>query len=50
MEGAKRPFGGTKEEYLSYLTPYFKVKVFEDCHNSIAPRMENELFGIFLKN
>ena len=50
IEGAKRPFGGTKEEYLSYLTPYFKVKVFEDCHNSIAPRMENELFGIFLKN
>ena len=50
IEGAKRPFGGTKEEYLSYLTPYFKVKVFEDCHNSIAPRMEKELFGIFLKN
>lgn len=50
IEGAKRPFGGTKEEYLSYLTPYFKVKIFEDCHNSIAPRMGNELFGIFLKN
>ena len=50
VEGAKRPFGGTKVEYLSYLTPYFKVKIFEDCHNSIAPRMEKELFGIFLKN
>ena len=46
---SKRPFGGTMEEYLSYLTPYFEVKVFEDCHNSIKPRMGKELFGIFGK-
>ena len=49
FEGAKRPFGGSKEEYLGYLQPYFTVEVFEDCHNSIKPRMGNELFGIFVK-
>ena len=45
----KRPFGGTKEEYLRYLSPFFKLKTFETCHNSIAPRAGNELFGIFVK-
>lgn len=46
----KRPFGGTKTEYLSYFNPFFKVKTFENCYNSIPPRMGNELFGIFEKN
>ena len=46
---AKRPFGGSKEEYLGYLKPHFQVTVFDDCHNSIPPRMGNELFGIFAK-
>ncbi len=45
----KRPFGGTKEEYLGYLNPYFETKVFELCHNSIPPRQGSELFGIFQK-
>ena len=45
--GEKRPFGGTKEEYLSYLRPYFDVQLFDDCYNSIPPRAGNELFGIF---
>jgi thiopurine S-methyltransferase len=45
----KRPFGGNKEEYLGYFTPHFKVHTFEECHNSIAPRQGNELFGIFVK-
>lgn len=45
----KRPFGGNKEEYLSYFNKYFKVKVFEACYNSIKPRMGSELFGIFEK-
>jgi len=45
----KRPFGGDKEEYLGYLSPYFDMQVFEDCYNSIKPRMGNELFGIFVK-
>ena len=43
----KRPFGGDKALYLSYLEPYFKVKTFETCFNSIPDR--NELFGIFIK-
>ena len=45
----KRPFGGTKEEYLTYLEPYFSVKTFAPAHNSIPPRAGNELFGIFIK-
>jgi methyl halide transferase len=45
----KRPFGGSKEEYLNYLEKYFEPKVFEKCHNSIAPRAKQELFGIFKK-
>ncbi|WP_299251010.1 methyltransferase domain-containing protein [uncultured Lacinutrix sp.] len=44
----KRPFGGDKALYLSYLEPYFKVKTFETCYNSISNR--NELFGIFINN
>lgn len=49
FEGAKRPFGGTKEEYLSYLTPFFDVHIFEDSYNSIPARVGKELFGIFQK-
>lgn len=45
----KRPFGGNKQEYLGYLRPYFKVKLFEKCYNSIPPRQGSELFGIFNK-
>ncbi|GLR18316.1 methyltransferase domain-containing protein [Portibacter lacus] len=48
-EGGSRPFGGSKEEYLGYLDPYFDVIVFDDCYNSIKPRLGNELFGIFSK-
>ncbi len=45
----KRPFGGDKELYLKYLTPYFETVTFERCYNSIPPREGNELFGIFKK-
>jgi methyl halide transferase len=45
----KRPFGGTKEEYLGYLKPYFNVKTFEKSYNSIPARVGHELFGIFFK-
>jgi len=45
----KRPFGGTQEEYLNYLAPFFEVKTFKSCHNSITPRAGKELFGIFIK-
>lgn len=43
----KRPFGGSRTEYLSYFEPYFEVKTFTPATNSIAPRAGNELFGIF---
>lgn len=38
------PFGGTKEEFLSYFNPYFTIKTFELCYNSIKPRENRELF------
>jgi len=49
LDGAKRPFGGSKKEYLEYLSPYFETIVFDSCYNSIKPRMGKELFGIFVK-
>lgn len=43
------PFGGNKEEYLTYFSPYFKIDIFERCYNSIPPRKGNELFFKFRK-
>jgi len=48
-ENGKRPYGGSRAEYLSYLQPYFEVQLFESCYNSIKPRAGTELFGIFIK-
>ncbi len=45
----KRPFGGDKDLYLSYLQTHFAPEVFEKCYNSIPERQGNELFGIFIK-
>lgn len=45
----KPPFGGDKEEYENYFEDYFKVKVYEDCYNSIKPRAGRELFINFEK-
>lgn len=45
----KRPFGGNKSLYLSYLAPCLETKIFEPCYNSIPARHHAELFGIFLK-
>lgn len=45
----KRPFGGTKKEYVSYLSPYFDTISFDRCYNSIPERQGQELFGIFQK-
>ena len=42
----KRPFGGNKTLYLSYLSPYLRPIIFEGCYNSITPRQGKELFGI----
>jgi thiopurine S-methyltransferase len=43
----KRPFGGNKDLYLSYLEQSLETITFKKCYNSIPPRMGNELFGIF---
>jgi len=50
LNTSKRPFGGTKESYLKYLSLYFKVATFDACYNSIKPRSGTELFGIFEKS
>lgn len=38
------PFGGTKEEYLTYFSGLFEIEVFEKCNNSIKPREGREFF------
>jgi thiopurine S-methyltransferase len=43
------PYGGSRDEYLTYLSPYLTVRTFERAYNSIPPRRGNELFGIFEK-
>ena len=43
------PYGGLRSEYFQYFEPKFVIKTFEPAYNSIKPRMENELFGIFVK-
>ena len=43
------PFGGSKDEYISYFSKYFKIKTIETSYNSIKPRQDRELFFIFEK-
>ncbi len=38
------PYGGCRQEYLQYFTPYFDIKIMETAYNSIAPRAGRELF------
>lgn len=38
------PFGGSASEYKTYFEPYFDIKVYEPCRNSIAPRAGTEYF------
>lgn len=45
----KPPFGGCKEEYITYFLPYFTIKKMETAYNSIPPRKESELFIILEK-
>lgn len=45
----KPPFGGTKDEYISYFRDYFRFQVFEKAYNSIEPRAGRELFMILDK-
>jgi hypothetical protein len=40
----KPPFGGNKEEYVKYFSPYFEFNTFDKCYNSIKPREGRELF------
>lgn len=49
FEKAGPPFGGNKDEYISYFEKHFDVKVFERCYNSIKPRAGRELFMILIK-
>lgn len=43
------PYGGSKQEYLKLFDPLFEIKTMETAHNSIKPRMGNELFIILEK-
>lgn len=43
------PYGGNREEYLKYFLPYFTVKYFDPCYNSIPPRAGRELFISLIK-
>jgi len=43
------PYGGTKEEYEKYFTPFFMTEIFETAYNSIKPRAGRELFFKFRK-
>ena len=45
----KRPFGGSKSEYLELFSAHFKIKTLEEAHNSVSSRAGRELFGIFEK-
>ena len=40
------PFGGSAEEYLEEMKPYFNVIKLERCYNSVPERSDKELFLI----
>jgi SAM-dependent methyltransferase len=42
--GPEPPFGGSREEYHAYFSPYFEFQHFETATNSIRPRAGKELF------
>ena len=43
------PFGGNKQEYISYLEPFFTIDIFEKCYNSYHNRQGMELFIKLIK-
>ncbi len=45
----KPPYGGNKEEYINYFTPFYQIEIMEKTYNSIAPREDRELFIKLLK-
>lgn len=38
------PFGGNIDEYKNLFQPHFDIRHFEQCYNSIPPRMGTEIF------
>ncbi|MFF5380849.1 methyltransferase domain-containing protein [Pedobacter suwonensis] len=38
------PFGGSKNEYLTYFKAYFEIQHMDKCYNSISARAGSELF------
>jgi SAM-dependent methyltransferase len=44
LNSDRPPFGGNKNEYLDYFTPYFNIDILESCYNSIDNRKNQELF------
>lgn len=40
----KPPFGGSSEEYISLLKPFYSIEIFEQCYNSISERANREVF------
>ena len=43
------PFGGSKDDYLTYFEDKFNMVKFEPCYNSIPPRDGSELFIMLQK-
>lgn len=44
FEKSGPPFGGKQEEYEDLFKPHFTINTMALCHNSITPRLNNELF------
>lgn len=49
LNNDKPPFGGNKNEYLNYFSPFLEVEIMENSYNSITPRKGRELFIKMLK-
>lgn len=43
------PFGGSREDYLGFFAPHFKIRKFERSYNSVKPRQGREFFMILEK-
>lgn len=43
------PFGGDKNEYLTYFKPFYTIKLMENCYNSETTRKNKELFIKLIK-
>ena len=43
------PFGGNAIEYKKYFTPFFAIKVMDNCYNSVKSRAQKELFITLIK-